>query len=705
MPLATDSRYYVETTDLTQVANHIRTKRGISDTLTFPDDFILEIDNIITGEGAAITIWDEDDVHGGVIRHIEAVDLSGDTVTPAALQTGITAHNALGEAIVGTGGSGSISTQDVTITPTKAVQTVSAAAGYDAIGTVTVNAIPSQYIEPSGNITISANGTGIDVAQYATATVNVPSSSIALQEKTNINPTASSQTITADSGYDGLSSVQINAMPSGSVTSPTTISGTSASLTTGTNTLTLSKTISVTPQVTTTGYVASGTAGNSAVSLTASVTTRAAATITPTTTNQTIASGTYLTGVQTIKGDSNLVAANIKKGISIFNVAGSYEPAGVSLQTKTGITPTEASQTITADAGYDGLSSVQIDAIDSYYIGSDVPRRKEEDVSINSHAEVSIPDGYYDNTSYALPLASLANPTISVNTTTGLITATSDISSTGYIFSGTTATNTSQLTTVNGTTITPTESEQTAVAANRYTLGAIKVGAISSTYVGSGITTRNSDSLTVSGATVTAPAGYYASAASKSVATMTLPTSAASSATSGYTSKATIGRSTSAQYINIPAGYNSAASYYTISATPNGSVTAPSSISGTTATVSTGTNTLTLTKTVSVTPNVTTAGYISSGTAGNSSVSLTASVTTKAAATITPTTSNQTITSGTYLTGTQTIAGDANLVGSNILSGKSIFGVAGTVAFQTIYSGSSAPSSSTGVNGDVYIQT
>lgn len=35
-----------------------------------------------------------------------------------------------------------------------------------------------------------------------------------LQSKTNISPTTSSQTITADSGYDGLSSVQINAIPS-----------------------------------------------------------------------------------------------------------------------------------------------------------------------------------------------------------------------------------------------------------------------------------------------------------------------------------------------------------------------------------------------------------------------------------------------------------------------------------------------------------
>ena len=141
------------------------------------------------------------------------------------------------------------------------------------------------------------------------------------------------------------------------------------------------------------------------------------------------------------------------------------------------------------------------------------------------------------------------------------------------------------------------------------------------------IATKTSSNLTASGATVTVPAGYYASQATKSVAT--------------------------------------------------GSATAPSSISGSSATVSTGTNTLTLSKTVSVTPSVS-AGYVSSGTAGNSSVSLTASVTTKAAATITPTTSNQTIAAGTYLTGAQTIAGSSNLVAGNIKSGVSIFGVTGS---------------------------
>lgn len=136
---------------------------------------------------------------------------------------------------------------------------------------------------------------------------------------------------------------------------------------------------------------------------------------------------------------------------------------------------------------------------------------------------------------------------------------------------------------------------------------------------------------------------------------------------------------------------------------PSGNTTAPASITGTAATVSTGTNTLTLTKSVSVTPSVT-AGYISSGTAGNSSVSLTASISTKAAATITPSTTNQTIAAGTYLTGTQTIAGDADLVASNIISTANIFGVQGSVVVQNYYTGSSVPSSSLGQNGDIYIQ-
>lgn len=49
-----------------------------------------------------------------------------------------------------------------------------------------------------------------------------------------------------------------------------------------------------------------------------------AQTITPGTSAKTIAAGRYLSGAQTIAGDADLVPANIKSGVNIFGVSGSY---------------------------------------------------------------------------------------------------------------------------------------------------------------------------------------------------------------------------------------------------------------------------------------------------------------------------------------------------------------------------------------------
>ena len=680
------------------------------------------------------------------------IDLTGDTVTPQTLLSGYTAHDASGAVITGEAVQSSIVVSETT----------------DEHGGTVKNITTSEVVNLESK-TITSNGTynpsDDECDGYSEVIVNVASSAPNLQSK-SATPTETAQTITADTGYDGLSSVSVGAI------SPTYVGSEiprrdETSLTASGKTVTVSSgyyaeqetkdinsgslaaptatyddsnpgNIRLVNSVATAGYIGN-TAYSSGVLVSSILPTKAAATITPTESSQTaVEQYKWTTGAVTVAAiPSDYVGSDIVErdstdltasGATVTVPAGYYDEAAsksittttqatpvvtfdgstgtiiatstqsegyVAAGTKTGtkslavvnestITPTESIQTVGTNAYING--TLRVAAIPSDYVGSDITTDPTPTVSGRT---VTIPEGYYteDTTaqvttgSATTPATTVpANPSISVNATTGLITATASATksvtptvSAGYVSSGTAGTvtvsgsNTEQLSTQAGATITPTESEQTAVAAGKYTTGAVKVGAISSTYVGSGITSRSSSSLTASGATVTAPAGYYASAATKTIST--------------------------------------------------GTVTAPSSISGTSATVSTGTNTITLSKTVSVTPNVSTAGYISSGTAGNSSVSLTASVTTKGATTYNTSTNNQTIASGTYLTGTQTISGVtvSGLSAENIANGVTvkvgdsndddrIASVTGTLSFVTYRTGTSVPASSLGANGDIYLK-
>lgn len=252
-----------------------------------------------------------------------------------------------------------------------------------------------------------------------------------------------------------------------------------------------------------------------------------------------------------------------------------------------------------------------------------IASKSSSDLTV-SGTTVTAPAGYYANAaSKAVATTTHPNPSASITSSTGVVTA-SHTQGTGYVTGGTT-TGTLNLTTQAGKTVTPTESVQTAVASYRWTTGNVNVAAISSTYVGTGVAKKSSADLTTSGSTVTAPAGYYSTAATKSIGAGSAFPPAVT-----ITKAPTIGVNTSGV---VTASYNGSSS---------------------------------------ITPTIT-SGYVSQGTAGTISTTGTSTyqLTSKAAATYYPSTADQTIASQRWLVGNQTIKSvtTSNLTAENIAEG------------------------------------
>ncbi|MBD5469914.1 MAG: hypothetical protein HDR19_01990 [Lachnospiraceae bacterium] len=79
---------------------------------------------------------------------------------------------------------------------------------------------------------------------------------------------------------------------------------------------------------------------------------------TPGRADQTIASGQYLNGTQTIKGDTNLTSANIVEGMTIFGVTGTAKIESHIVETNRSVSLSDISGTITPSSGNNAMEQV-----------------------------------------------------------------------------------------------------------------------------------------------------------------------------------------------------------------------------------------------------------------------------------------------------------------------------------------------------------
>jgi hypothetical protein len=106
--------------------------------------------------------------------------------------------------------------------------------------------------------------------------------------------------------------------------------------------------------------------------VTGTITGNSGVTITPTTTAQTIAAG-YYTSAGSVAGDADLTAGNIKSGVTVFGVTGTFTTAIAKRVNKTGQTicyDTDGTEIVCTGTGQDGAYQYGIDPVVAPKFGS-----------------------------------------------------------------------------------------------------------------------------------------------------------------------------------------------------------------------------------------------------------------------------------------------------------------------------------------------
>ena len=232
--------------DLTSVADTIREKSGFSGKIAFPEDYnsgIRDIYNVAyeTGSSGGYNMGYQDGFtagndegysigysEGNQAGYNDGYDDGYEEGTkssiPEDLDSVLTEQEALIDELKtvlqgkASGSGEEVILQSKTITPSKSAQEVTADEGYTALEKVTVEAIPSEYIIPSGTKTITENGTH-DVTAYASVNVNVEASGgdpkALLDATLNNTLTAIDSNVTSIVGYAcrGLSKLKTVNLP------------------------------------------------------------------------------------------------------------------------------------------------------------------------------------------------------------------------------------------------------------------------------------------------------------------------------------------------------------------------------------------------------------------------------------------------------------------------------------------------------------